>query len=96
MSAAPAFTLLCQCWGSLIQSNISGEDVWICEACGETTPVNVRCDKTEADCDLFDIPTVKLSVREVDGPARWQPDRSEFDHRDTFEDINPFTRTTKY
>lgn len=86
-----SFTVLCECWGTLVRSN----DCWVCEACGETTPVNDPCDLTEADCDLFLIPTVKLTALETD-PLPWHRDRSERDDISTNEDINPFTRTTRY
>ncbi len=82
-------TLACECWGELALAG----DHYVCLACGELTPLGDN--RTEADCDLFEIEQGKCSVAELE-PMRWHPNRDEFDHLDTFEDINPWTRTTRY
>lgn len=81
------------CYGTLAQTTISGTLHLVCQQCGElTTPPDER---TEADTDLFNIQQGQASAAELE-PMRWHPNRDEFDHLDTFEDILPWTRTTHY
>ncbi len=83
-------TLACQCWGELVRTAAG----YTCLACGEVTPLDDE--RTEADCDLFEIEGAKLSVRELDGRAPWHPERDEYDARDDRSDIQPHERTTRY
>lgn len=91
---------LCECYGRLSPTNISGAVSLVCEECGElTSPPDER---TEADCDLFDIEQGKASAAELlasegwSAPSAYGRDRTRIDNISTNEDINPFTRTTKY
>ncbi len=80
------------CYGRL--SPADSENL-CCEQCGDTRPLHDPADLTEAEADLFNIPQIKCTAAELE-PMRWHQNREDFDHLDTFEDIQPFTRTTRY
>ncbi len=82
---------LCTCYGRL--SPMSGRAL-VCEQCGEIT--TAPDERTEADCDLFEIEQVKLTARELE-PMPWGGRaRDDWDALDDKSDLLPWTKTTRY